>query len=113
MASGLSLRHSLRSAMVVAPIVSPIAPVVSIPAMVVIDVAARAFPAAGKIPTIHVVWRDPVRSFIWRSRPVAVVPDVMVSLRVVVALDPDIVGPRLGRHAVRAWRRRLADANAE
>src|ERR1700676_5170466 len=87
--------------------------VASVPAMVMGDVAATAFPATGEILSIHVVRRDPVRTLVRRPRPVGVVPSVARSLRILVALDPDIVGAGPGRHAVCARRRRFADANAK
>jgi hypothetical protein len=77
----------------------------------VTDVAAIAFPATGVIPSAPVVGRDPVRTHIRRPRPIAVVPPVVRSLRVLVALDPHIFGAGWGRHAVGAWRRRRTDVN--
>jgi hypothetical protein len=85
----------------------------SVPAMVMGDVAATAFPATGEILSIDVVRRDPVRALIRWPRPVAVVPRVVRSLRILVALDPNVVGAGLGRHAVRARRWRFANANPE
>src|SRR5580704_18856061 len=85
----------------------------SVPAMVMGDVAATAFPATSEILSIDVVRRDPIRAVIRRARPVAVVPRVVRSLRILVALDPRIVGAGLGRHAVRAWGRRGTDADAK
>src|ERR1700730_7030778 len=66
----------------------------SVPAMVMGDDAAIAFPATGEIPSIDVVRVDPVRAFIRRPRPVTVVPRVARSLRILVALDPHVVGAR-------------------
>src|SRR5689334_10069949 len=76
----------------------------SVPAMVMGDGAATAFPPAGEILSVDVVRLDPVRPLIRGSRPVAVVPRVARSLRIPVALDPRIVGAGLPRHAVRARR---------
>ena len=64
-------------------------------------------------PSTDVVRLDPVRALVRRPRPVAVVPHVARSLRIPVALDPEIVRAGLRRHAVRARRWRLANANAE
>ena len=85
----------------------------SVPAMVMVDVAAIAFPLTGVILSTDVVRLDPVRALIRRPRPVAVVPRVARSLRIPIALDPHIVGAGLARDAVRARRWRLANANAE
>lgn len=71
-----------------------------IPPMVMSDIAAAAFPLAREIPSTDIVRLDPVRAFIRRPRPVAVVPLVVLSLRIPVPLDPYEGGPWLGRHAV-------------
>src|SRR5258708_6208442 len=85
----------------------------SVPAMVMGEVAAAAFPAALEKLAADVVGRDPVRALIRRPRPVAVVPPVVPSLRIPVTLDPEVVGARFGRHAVRARRWRWTNANSE
>ncbi|SRR5580765_3414566 len=105
----------LASAPAVVPSIVPavVPSVVPVPSMVMGDVAAPAFPPPGEVPAVDVVRRDPVRALIWRPRPVAVVPHIARSHGVVVALDPDVVGTGLGWNAVRARRRRLADADAE
>src|ERR1700722_9253623 len=81
--------------------------------MVMDDDAAIAFPATGEVPSLGGVRGDPVRAFIRRPRPVAVVPPILRSLRILVALDPYIAGAGLGRHAVGAWGRRRTDADAQ
>src|SRR6202163_823751 len=85
----------------------------SVPAVVMVDEPATAFPASGEILSTDVVRRDPVRALVRRPRPVAVVPNVARSLRIPVALDPLVVGAGLARHAVRARRWRFANANPE
>src|SRR5450759_4418759 len=85
----------------------------SVPGRVMGDEAATAFPPAGEILSTDVVRLDPVRALVRRPRPVAVVPHVARSLRIPVALDPEIVRAGLRRHAVRARRWRLANANTE
>jgi hypothetical protein len=60
--------------------------------MVVFDDAAVAFPAAGVVLSVAVIRVNPVRALIGRPRPVAVVPLVAASLRILVALDPQIAG---------------------
>jgi hypothetical protein len=96
---------------VAARIASFVALFTAIPSVIVSDVAASAFPATGEIVPICVVRRDPICALVRRTRPIAVVPRVVGSLRILVALDPDVIGCGWGRHAVRAWSRRFADAN--
>src|SRR5579871_5630542 len=84
-----------------------------IPAMVVRDVAAAAFPAPGVILSAGVIRLDPIRAGVWRPGPVAVVPRVLRTLRILIALDPDVVGARPRRHDVGVRRRRFADVDAE
>src|SRR5579864_9103543 len=94
-----------------APFVAPLA---SIPAVVMKHLAAAALPPAGDILSALVVRRNPVRPFIRWAGPVAVVPDIARSSRIPVAFDPDVVGSGLRRHAVLARRRRrLPDVNVE
>ena len=111
--------HSLRLAVIVA-IVGVGARIVTfvplwapVPAMVMGQVAALAFPATLEILSADVIRRDPVRAFIRRPRPVAVVPPIVSSLRIPVALDPEIVWARLGRHAVDARRRRFTNTDSK
>jgi hypothetical protein len=85
----------------------------SVPPMVMADVAASALPATGEILSIDVVRHDPVRALVRRPRPVAVVPSVMRSLRILVALDPDIVGAGASGHTVRTRPWRFADVDTD
>ena len=84
---------------------------VSVPVMVVTNVAAIAFPATGIVPSASVVGGDPVRTGIRRPRPVTVVPSIVRSLRVLVAFDPYVFGAGWRRHAVRPWGRWRTDVN--
>ena len=84
-----------------------------VPAMVMGQVAALAFPATLEILSADVIRRDPVRAFIRRPRPVAVVPPIVSSLRILVTLDPEIVRAGLARYVIRARRRRWADVNSK
>jgi hypothetical protein len=65
---------------------------VPVPVVVVTDVAPISFPATGVVPPAPVVGRDPVRTCIRRPRPIAVVPPVAPSQRILVALDPHMQG---------------------
>jgi hypothetical protein len=85
----------------------------SIPAMVVADVAAIAFPLTRVVLPIEVIRLNPVRALIRRTCPVAVVPHVVPTLRILIAFDPHIVGARPRWDDVRARCRRLADVDAE
>ena len=91
------------------PIVA-IPPLVSlsgvVPAMVVMDVAARAFPVTGEVLAAVIVRGHPVGAFVRRPRPISVVPDVVAVFRVLVAFDPHVIRSGLRRDAVRAGRRR-------
>ena len=71
---------------------------VFVPVVVMVDVAAMAFPATGVISSIGVVRSDPVRAFIRRPCPVAVMPPVVLALRIPVAIDPQVAGGGLARH---------------
>jgi hypothetical protein len=57
--------------------------------MVMVDVAAIAFPATGVVLASGVIRLDPVRALIRWTRPVAVVPQVVPTLRILIALDPE------------------------
>jgi hypothetical protein len=85
----------------------------SIPAMVVGDVAAIAFPATCVVLPIEVIRLDPVRALIRRTCPVAVVPHVVATLRILIAFDPQVIGAGTSGDDVRPRRRRLADVDAE
>jgi len=89
------------------PAVIPLMAVV--PSMVMCDVAVRAFPASGEILSVDVVGRYPIRAGVGRTRPVAIVPEVMSSLRILISLDPDVVRSRLRRDVIRTWRWRRPD----
>jgi hypothetical protein len=85
-----------------------------IPAMVVMDVASTAFPVPGVVLLALIVWRHPIRIRIGRVGPVTVVPSILTALRVPIAIDPHVIGPRLGRDSVCARRRRRrADVEVE
>jgi hypothetical protein len=93
---------------IVAPIAMFIALSTSIPAMVMLDVPTGTLPSAGKISSTGVIRRDPICTLIGGTRPVPVMPCVVRSLGIPVALDPFVVGARLSRHTVPPRRRRLA-----
>jgi hypothetical protein len=85
-----------------------------IPPMVVVDGAARTFPASFEVLATIVVRSSPVRALIRRSRPVAVMPRPASVYWIPVALDPFVVAPRRRRHTIGPWwRRGLTDGDAE
>jgi len=86
---------------------------VVIPVMVVGEVAVPAFPPTGEILSTVVIGRDPVGALKRCPCPVAVVPSVVRSLRIPVALDPLIARAGLAWHVVGARRWRFANANAD
>lgn len=104
-----------RSAATVVAIVTAtfVALAVSVPAMVMDDVAAIAFPLTGKILSTAVVRIDPVRARVRGPRPVPVVPYVPPSLRVLITLNPHIVWAGLRRDPISTFSRRWPNANTE
>src|SRR5215831_42973 len=89
-------------------------PIVAIPTMIVAEVAVRRTPVALVVPSALPIWLHPVRSVVRRTRPVAVVPAVLVPLRIPTSLDPNVIGTGLRGHVIRARRRRrCAELNAE
>lgn len=100
------------AAIVVAIVATFVPPLPSIPPMVMSHVAAIAFPTAGIILSVHVVRVHPVGVLIRGPCPIPVVPSVVVSLRILIALDPHIIGAGLTRYAVRAGRRWRSDLDA-
>jgi len=95
-------------------LVAFVASPISIPAMIVEDVAAASFPMPGEIPPAAVVRRHPIRVRVRRQRPVTVVPRIAAHLWVPIALDPGVPRPGWRRHSVHTrWRWRFADANIE
>jgi len=81
--------------------------------MVVVDEAAIAFPPTRVILSTYVVRIHPVRALVRRPRPVAVMPRITRALGIPITLDPLIVRAGASRHAIRAWRWRLTNANSE
>ena len=85
----------------------------AIPAMVVGDVAAITFPTTSVVLAADMIRLNPVRALIRRTGPVAVVLSVAPTLRIVVTLDPDIVGAGPWSDAVRPRSGWLANVDAE
>ena len=81
--------------------------------MMVVGNVVLALPATVVILSTGVIRRDPVRPLIRRLCPVAVVPLIVLSLRILVALDPLIAWTWAGRDAVRAFGRWWTDVDAD
>ena len=84
-----------------------------VPAMVVGDVPVRSLPVPGEILPVDVIGRYPIRAGVGRTCPVAIVPEVMPSLRIPISLDPDVVRSRLRRDVIRARRWWRPDMNVK
>jgi len=72
-----------------------------------------AFPLTRVVLPTEVIRLDPIRALIRRTCPVAVVPHVVPTLRILIALDPYVVGARPRGDDVRARCRRFANVDAE
>src|SRR5215472_7928901 len=90
---------------------------VMVPMMVVLETPVRTSPVATVVAALFIVWNDPDRTDIRRTRPVASVPIIMTVHRIPVAVDPhELVIFRIG-----AWRAnghysrwgRCADLNSD
>src|SRR5215467_4324359 len=90
---------------------------VMVPVMVVLETPVRTSPVATVVAALFIVWNDPDRANIRRTRPVASVPVIMTVYRIPVAVDPhELVIFRIG-----AWRAngdhsrwgRCADLNSD
>src|SRR4051812_36084347 len=84
-----------------------IAIVISIPSMIMNDHTAIALPVAFEEHLSLVPGRHPTRAWIRRTRPVSVVPPVMLIDRIPVTLDPHVLRLRWRRrsdvHDLRRW----------
>ena len=94
-------------AIVVLTIVVPTV-ALAIPVMVVLHAAALAVPVSDEVAPSVVAGSNPSRSRVRHSRPITVMPFVVISDRVPVAVDPSIIGAGTDRtdaqHAGRWWR---------
>jgi hypothetical protein len=119
MRSVAALASPLRGATRAARTSFPVAPALIslpglVPPMVVMNVASAAFPMPSVVLVALIVWRHPIRIRIRGVGPVAVVPSLLTALREPIAIDPDVIGPGLGRDSVWARRRRRrADVEVE
>jgi hypothetical protein len=79
-----------------------LSPEITVPAsirlVIVIDPPFIAFPVALKELSAIVAGSDPASAGVWQASPVTVMPFVMVSDRIPVAIDAHIVGAGTSRH---------------
>jgi hypothetical protein len=98
---------------VVVPAVVPIAAVL-VPLVIVINMAAISVPVPGVKLLSIVVRSDPSSPLIWRPCPITVMPLIVISDRVPIAVYIRVTGTRTPGHHVNhtgTWRR--TDSNAE
>jgi hypothetical protein len=112
-------RVSARARLAVLPVVLvaievPILLVAAVPAMVVPDLAAIAFPVSFIESLSIVARRHPMRTGIGRTGPVSLVPLIVVTHRIPVAPNPGIPGAGAsGLHSLYACRWRGADSHSD
>jgi len=85
---------------------------IPVPVMVMLPPAAISVPVTGKVSFTIMMRSYPVSTDIRRTRPIALVPFVMTSHRIPIALDPDEVGARTHRHGNHSRRRRSSDPDS-
>ena len=68
-----------------------VAIVVMVPVMVVFEAPVLTVPVATVVAALFIVWNDPDRANIRRTRPVALVPAIMPPHRIPVAFDPHVL----------------------
>ena len=98
---------------VVVPAIVPIVAVL-VPLVIVFNTAAIPFPVSCKKLLSIVVRSDPSCPFIRRSRPITVMPLIVMPGGIPITVNISVTGTRAARHNVnhtRAWRR--TDINAE
>jgi hypothetical protein len=101
-------------AMVVVVMTFPIAAaVIPVPAVIVLEATAIAFPVPGEVLAAFVSGTDPPGSRIRRARPISFVPAVMVAHWIPIAVHPGKTRPgggRPNRYYTRRWRRTNANS---
>jgi hypothetical protein len=85
---------------------------VAVPVVIVIKPSMRAIPIAGKELVAIVPRSDPSCAFIGRPRPISVVPPVMTSNGIPIAVNPEEAGSwGYGPHPHHSRRGRRADSD--
>jgi len=94
--------------------VAEVSVVVVVPAVVVLYAAMLPVPVAGEVLLPIMVRSDPVSAFVRRPRPIALMPFVVRSYGVPIALNPDEIRPRTpGKHGHDSGRRRCANPDPD
>jgi len=94
--------------------VPPVVPiVVTIPMVVVLDSAAASLPVASVVHAALVSWSYPPRTRIRCASPITLVPLVMVSNRIPIAVNPRIAWTRANRGYPNNSRRGRADSHPD
>src|SRR5262249_56379808 len=89
------------------PVFPPARAAAPTPGVVVTNPAPGACQVAAHVPAASIVGLHPVRAGVRRTGPITIVPTVVMSLRIPVALNPDELRTRSWSHVVRGrrWRR--------
>jgi hypothetical protein len=98
----------------IAVVIAEIAVMVMVRAVIVFHPTVFAFPIAVVEPLSVMVRPHPASAFIWRAAPIALMPLVVVSHGIPIALDPNELRSRTVRHNThhaRRWRRANSDSN--
>lgn len=86
---------------------------VVIPMVVVLKAATVAVPVAVIIPAAFVPGANPARATIGRQGPIAAVPAIVMSVRIPIAINPDVVRPRTHRYDIVTRGRGRSDFDAD
>jgi hypothetical protein len=109
-----SVTVSVMLIVAIAVVISEITVVVAVPAVIVAHPAAFTFPVA-LVEALPIMMRlHPASAFIWRAAPIALMPLVVVSHGIPIALNPNELrsgAVRHNTHHARRWRRANSDSN--
>ena len=91
----------------------PIAVMIAIPVMVMIEAAMRTVPVAAIEAAIFMPRTNPAGAGVRRASPVAAMPDIVSVHGIPVAVDPDVFGPGADGNDVMSRRWRRSDLNSD
>src|SRR5689334_7432870 len=93
---------------------APVAIVIPVPAMIVLEAPALAFPIPREEPRAVMMRPNPDGALVRRTSPIPFVPVVAPFHRIPVALHPNEIRSRCGRlHHNHAWSRWRADIHSD
>src|SRR6266550_359611 len=81
----------------VVPLVAEVAIAIAIPTVVMLDPSVVAIPITFKKPSTFIPRSRPVRTCVWRPRPIAFMPLVAVAFWIPIAVYPEIIRTWGGR----------------